>query len=98
MLLFEIRSLSRDNFDEDIISEIIESTINNKYAYWEACSIARHYANENNCYASVVAHNKDDYLGSAFVCFYAAPYHTKSFANAHRDALDFYISDWRKGY
>ena len=97
MLAFEIRSLSLDNLDDDVLSEIVIGTTTNKYAYLSACSLARYYARECNCKAAVIAHDENDYLDTSFACFYASPYGINIHANAHKDINGFYTPNWRKG-
>ena len=94
MLLYEIQS--SNSYDDDILSEIIESDTNNKYAYKCAVSLARHYSNINDCTCAVIAHDEKHY-NNMFTIFYCSPYITR-YADAHRDALGFYMSEWRKGY
>lgn len=94
MLLFEIQSLS--SHETKPMVETCEGLHNNKEGYKAAVSWARYYAN-NGLTAAVIAHDKSDYANSAFTCFYAKP-NKREYANANKDALGFFICDWRKGY
>ena len=94
MLLFEVQSLTAH--ETKPIIETFEGVHNNREGYKAAVSCARYYV-DNGLTAAVIAHDKSDYANSAFTCFYATPSKRK-YANAHKDALDFFICDWRKGY
>lgn len=94
MLLFEVQS-APNGYDEPL-SEIYEAEHNNKVAYKAAVSLAKFYAN-NEMYAAVITHDKNDYKGSAFTCFYASP-SQRRYASAHKDVFGFYSCNWRMGY